>query len=794
MNKKTLKTLEYFKILGEISNFAINEETKEIINHLEPSVNSIEINNLLDQLDEAVSIVLHHGNPPINKSEDILGYVNRAKIDAVLNTAELLSISSLLRSIKDIKSYLSQDETVQNTKFLKEYLENLNPLTNLEKEITRIILAPNVIADNASRKLSELRKQIKEKEKRISVFLENLINSSKYEKYLQERIITIRNGRYAVPVKSEYRSKVPGAVLDRSSTGATVFIEPLSVLELNNDINELEVQERKEIERILKDLSEQVAFNGEEIKEDYQQLIELDFLFAKALYALAINGNRVQISNDNSIVLKQAKHPLIPKDKVVPSDLVINSDINTLVITGPNTGGKTVTLKTLGLLSLMLQSGLYLPVRMGSKSRIFENIFADIGDEQSIEQNLSTFSSHMTNIVEILDKADSQSLVLFDELGAGTDPVEGAALAISILEDLKQRQNLTVATTHYAEIKQYGLTEANTLNASMEFDINSLKPTYKLLIGLPGKSNAFEIAKRLGISKNIIENSKTKIKTGHKNLEDTLAKAQEELIKARDLRQEAEQLRNQSNTDYEKIQKEKETLNQQKKKIIDKANKEALEILNTTKKETDQIYKDIQKIQNNIHHEIDNRQLEALRKELNSKEDRLRAKQFSKYDMNKKYTIEDFSEGDRVYIKSLDREADIIKVNKKEKKVEISSGVMRIKLKPSDLVLVQTYQKKKPKGKITYTKTTTNQNAPKGKMSTRLDLRGKTAEEARTLVDDFINEALLLGQTNLEIIHGFGTGKVRQAVHDYLRKSNLVSSYRLGGPGEGGAGATIVTL
>lgn len=786
MQEHSLEALEYNKILEILETYCYNVEAKNKALSLKPLTNIDLIEKLLEEVNEAVSMTLVNGRIPITTIEDITPLLSRARIDSTLSMGELLNISSLLKLSQDLKQYYRAVPTENiNLEIISELFGALSSITELEKDITQKIISPTEMADNASRKLSELRKEKFKKNQRITSTLEGIINNSNNEKYLQEKIVSLRNGRYVIPVKNEYRSKFPGAVIDRSSTGSTVFIEPLSVLELNNDINELEVEERKEINRILRDLTEKVKFYSLELDLNYNSIINLDFIFAKANYALDINGNKANIS-DNEIHLKKARHPLIDKEKVVASNFYIEPSTRTLVITGPNTGGKTVSLKTLGLLAAMNQSGLFIPVNDGSKLKIFNSIFADIGDEQSIEQSLSTFSSHLTNIVSILNNKLENSLILFDELGAGTDPVEGAALAVSILEHLRNTSNLTVATTHYAEIKEYALNVENVENASVEFDVNSLKPTYKLIMGLPGKSNAFEIAMRLGIPEEIITNSKNRINEDTLKFDKTLEKVQEELFKARQERDEAVNIRKKAESEYKRLLKDKEKFLILKDRIISDAKKKAKDIVNETKKETDDIYRELQRLQQQSGKSVDNKKLESLRRQVKSSEEKFIDEHEENPITDKIFKIEDFKKGDRVFIKSLDQEADIVSVNQKKKKIEIASGVIRMTVKPEDLLLLNP---KKESKQVNIQ--TSNRIA---KMETRLDLRGKTSEEALRLLDDFINEALLLDQRHLEIIHGFGTGQIRKTVHNYLRKSKHVSSFRLGGPGEGGAGATIIEL
>lgn len=784
MNDKSLRALEYDKVLNKLVEYCKNDDSKEQALNLKPLNNKEDITFLLENLDEMVNLVLRNGNLPLIRISNISPLVSRSKISSILSMSELLDILQVLNLVNNIIDYYHSDQQeIQNT-YLKDLFLSLDSCIDLRREISRKIISATEIADDASPNLKKIRREIEQKNRLIAKRIDSIINNKNNDKYLQEKLVSMRNGRYVIPVQAKYRDKFPGAVLDRSSTGQTLFIEPLSVLELNNEIKELEILEKKEIDKILKDLTEQVKDYAEELTLDYNNIIALDFLLAKALYALDTNSSKV-IFNDNEIELKQARHPLISKDKVIPSTINISKDNKILVITGPNTGGKTVTLKTMGLLSAMAQSGLFIPVKNNSKLKVFDSIYADIGDEQSIEQNLSTFSAHLNNIVEILDNVDGESLVLLDELGAGTDPTEGAALAISILDYLKNNADLTVATTHYPEIKEYALIEDNTLNASMEFDIKTLKPTYKLIIGLPGKSNAFEIANSLGLNREIIENARGQISQSHKQLDDTLGAAQQELQIAREKREKAETMYKKAKNLFEETKKKKESVEEKTAKIISKANEEAQKIVNQTKKETDYIYKEITKIQRDNVSNIDNKRLENLRKDLKKTEEKVyKDTNLGPKETKQNFKFEDFKIDDQVYIKSLGQEAIVNNLNPKKKEIEVMVGAIRMKFKPKDLAIVN---KKKEKSKIKL-------SVSKPKVRTRLDLRGKTVDETFELVDSFINDAVILGVNKLEIIHGFGTGQVRKAVHDYLRKSKYIKSYRLGGPGEGGAGATIIEL
>ena len=523
MLKKTLKVLEFDKILAMLKDLAVMQPTKDQIDNLEPSCDIDEVNKNLSETSEAESLILRKGNIPLSPVSDVDLFVSRAQIGASLHMREILMCAHCLRIARLVLSYFDFDSFSSDYPLLNEKVKRLEPLEKLEKRIFEVIVSEDEIADDASNELFSIRNRIRNLNNKIRDVLNSMIHSSKYSKYLQEPIITVRNDRFVIPVKSEYRQEVAGIIHDSSASGATLFVEPQAAVEINNELRGLFAKEKEEIERILRELTEEIAQNGDIILKNYKTLIDLDFVFAKGKLSLNYNGTRPGVNDCGIIDLKKARHPLIDKDKVVTTDIYLGRDFDTLVITGPNTGGKTVSLKTLGLFTLMAQAGLHIPASDGSEIAVFEEVFADIGDEQSIEQSLSTFSSHMVNIVKILSLANDKSLVLFDELGAGTDPVEGAALAVSILEAVKNKGAKCAATTHYSELKKYALSTERVKNAACEFDVVSLRPTYRLLIGVPGKSNAFAISKRLGLSDEIIERAKDLISTKDKSFEDVIS-------------------------------------------------------------------------------------------------------------------------------------------------------------------------------------------------------------------------------------------------------------------------------
>ena len=789
MDKRSLKVLEYDKIIGQLRGFCVSEGAKEAAEKLLPMETATVVENALAATAETVDMMMRNGRPPMAEIRNAGDYVRRAAIGSMLNTRELLNIAALLRVVKDMENYYYNDTQMDTLVYLKEDFRNLEPCETFEREISKKILSEGEIADNASPELARIRREINFKNTRISDKLNGIISASHNEKYLQDKIITIRNNRYVVPVKQEYRGQIPGIVLDRSASGATLFIEPLSVVELNNDLKVLAAEEEKEITRILKDLSEKAAAYKEEIITDYDILVHLDFQFGKGKYGLHIGGVAPAVSEEGQIRLLKARHPLIDAKHAVASDIVMEDGISTMIVTGPNTGGKTVTLKTIGLLNLMAQSGLFIPVREGSGTRIFPDIYADIGDEQSIEQSLSTFSSHMKNIVDIMAKADNRSLVLFDELGAGTDPTEGAALAISVLDALHGRGAVSVSTTHYSELKEYALVTEGVVNASVEFDVETLRPTFRLLIGIPGKSNAFEIARRLGLPGEIIDASKRIIDSESIRFEETLEKIEEKRRQTEAEHDEIRRLRREMAALKEEARSERERIHKESEAMLEQAQQEAADIVQSTRKETEAIYKEIRYIQETTAKAVkDNKQLESLRRRIKDQEKSI----FDMYkvprpEVEEELTIDDVKPGMKVYIKSLRKEGEILKVIPRDNQVQVQADIMKLKVGIEDIAKSKAIAKPKQK-QVTY------RAVDRHVMETKLDLRGKNGEESLYLVDKMIGDAMLSGTHQLMIVHGKGTGKLRQVIHAYLKDNPLVVSFRLGAPNEGGSGVTVVEL
>ncbi|MBR0384556.1 MAG: endonuclease MutS2, partial [Eubacteriaceae bacterium] len=669
MNERSLKVLEYFKLLNQLESYCHTDGGKAKALALRPETGKAVIAHITDQTEEALQMTLRCGHIPIGHFTPIDDDVARAKIGSVLSMKALLAIASMLAIAEDVVAYYDEDTERATLKATASVFEAVDPLSHLKDEIRKKILSEDEMADNASRELYRIRKEIISKNARISERLNRIVTSPSYEKILQERIVTMRGNRYVVPVKQEYRNRLPGMVLDKSATGQTVFIEPMSVVSLNNELKELAIEEEKEIGRILKTLTGKIAQYALALTATEDMLVELDFIFAKASLALDMNANRVAVGGEESICFYKAVHPLLDPKTAVASDIIMAKDIDTIVITGPNTGGKTVTLKTIGLLSAMVQAGLFAPVAEHSSMRIFNNIFADIGDEQSIEQSLSTFSAHMKNIVDIVAEAGPDDLVLFDELGAGTDPTEGAALAAAILDTLHARQVTSVATTHYSELKAYALVTEGVVNASVEFDVTTLRPTYKLNIGVPGRSNAFEIAARLGLKDDIIKEARGMIHHDAVQFEDTLSEIEEARS---EYEKRAEQIRKRE-AEIEEIrreaEKERAKTEAECRRMIEEAGRKADEMIRETRDKTEAIYKEIRAIQESTTAGVtDNKVLEELRKDIRHQADVV-DEGYS--DAKERFTTAgeqaEMTVGMKVRVNNLGQKGEILSISEKDK-------------------------------------------------------------------------------------------------------------------------------
>ena len=789
MNQKALSSLEYPKIIERLIEKASSPMGKELCRKLQPSTDINKIRLMQTQTKDALTRLFQKGSVSFGSVKDIRGSLKRLEIGSSLGIMEILSVCALLENTSRVKAYSRGDRSDLPSDSLDSMFEQLAPLTPLSSEIRRCILSEDEISDDASPALRQVRRNMKVTNDRIHTQLSGLVNGNA-RTYLQVSVITMRNGRYCIPVKAEYKGQVPGMIHDQSSTGSTLFIEPMAVVKLNNDMRELELQEQKEIEIILAGLSEQIAEEREAIALNLELMVQLDFIFARAGLAMDMNGSEPVFNEEGRVLLKKARHPLIPKKKVVPIDIRLGDDFDLLIITGPNTGGKTVSLKTVGLLTLMGQAGLHIPALDRSELAIFHEIYADIGDEQSIEQSLSTFSSHMTNIVSFLEKADSRSLVLFDELGAGTDPTEGAALAISILSYLHDKGIRTMATTHYSELKVYALSTPGVENACCEFSVETLRPTYRLLIGIPGKSNAFAISSKLGLSDQIIERAKEQISEQDESFEDVLSSLEENRVTIENERLEIARYKEEIKTLKAQLESRQEKLDAQRDRILRQANEEAHKVLEEAKEYADQTMKLFHKFQkNNVDTSAVERERQELRKRMNKAEKNMSDRQETKKP-KKLLTAKDIRPGDSVKVLSMNLKGTVGSRPDSKGFLFVQMGIIRSKVHLSDLELVDEpvittpSLQKTGAGKIRMSKSAS--------VSTEINLLGRTVDEAIAELDKYLDDAYIAHLKSVRVVHGKGTGALRKGIHDYLRRQKHVSSFRLGEFGEGDAGVTIV--
>ena len=792
MNKRSLRILEFNKILELLSSKAHSKSGKFLCENLSPSNDFSEVISSLQNTDDATKRLLKNGNISFAGNKEIKQSIMRLKKGSALKASELLDVCDLLDTCSRVKSYLKKEHPDDEEDSLYMYYDILSPITSVSSEIRRCIISEDEIADDASSELKSIRRHIKSTNDKIHSELTRMVNTT-YRTYLQDAVITMRDGRYCIPVKSEYKSNVPGMIHDQSGSQSTFFIEPAAVVNLNNDLKQLSIDEAKEIEVILSKLSFDLSEHTEELTANSDALTNLDFIFAKAALALDMNASRPFYNIYGHVNLKKARHPLLDKSKVVPINVSLGYDFDLLVITGPNTGGKTVALKTVGLLSLMGQSGLFIPASDASELSIFDNVYADIGDEQSIEQSLSTFSSHMKNIVEILNEADEKSLCLFDELGAGTDPTEGAALAISVLSDLHNRKVRCIATTHYSELKVYALNEPGVENACCEFDVDTLRPTYRLLIGIAGKSNAFAISSKLGLPSYIIEDAKTRISKKDETFEDVLTELENNRVIIENEKLEIEKYKREIESlksDYENRQKK---LNETKEKIIREATEEARDILSDAKSTADEAIRELMKKENRG----DIRSLEKNRSKLREKIDKTHEKtKLSKPEApRKKNKLSDFKLGEDVRIISMNIEGTVNSIPDNKGNLYVQCGVMRIQAKMDDIEFIDKPNVFAPGMKFSTKSSGKSQGKSLSKASTmsmEINLLGKTVDEALAELDKYLDDAYLSHLSSVRVVHGKGTGALRNGVHNYLRKVSYVSSFRLAEYGEGDAGVTIV--
>lgn len=793
-HNKAFKVLEFDKILERLAAYTESADVKKRIGEIVPYTEVEDAKAAQRETTEAMSTLLKLGSPPVSLSvENVLGAVKRTERDGILHTKELIDISRLLYVARRMKSYIG--EAAEECVKLHEIEESIITAKQLEDKINSCIVSENEIADDASPELNTIRRKIRNLNGKIKENLDSMVRSAHYKKFLQDPIVTMRSDRYVIPVKSEYRGEVNGIVHDTSASGATLFIEPMSVVNSNNEIRDLHTKEQQEIERILAELSALVAENSHTIFVDYKNVTDLDFIFCKGRLSLDMDANEPTLNDKGIIRYKKARHPLIDKDKVVANDIMLGGDYDTLVVTGPNTGGKTVTLKTIGLFSIMAAAGLHIPAGETSEAAVFHHIFADIGDEQSIEQSLSTFSSHMVNIVKILESIDYNSLALFDELGAGTDPTEGAALAISILEFLRARKVTTVATTHYSELKLFALSTDGVENASCEFDVATLQPTYKLLIGVPGKSNAFAISRRLGLDERVIERANDILSDEDIKFEDVITDLEQNRARARKEADDAARMKNELKDLRRQLENDRIKLKENKSRILEDARREAKILVMDAKEEANSIIRDLEKMrQQGITSGNFDKKTAAMRDKLNKKEDTI-DKAMARAAKPKKTYVEppkNLKPGTTVKIVDMNQEATVLKEPDKNGNVRVQAGIIKMDVHITNLRNVEEKKSKELADK--YVRSTRAFESKSKNVSTEVDVRGQNLEEAWMNVEKFLDDCYLAGISPVSIIHGKGTGILRKGLQEYMRKHRYVKSYRNGRYGEGEDGVTIVEL
>ena len=789
MKKETLSTLEFNKIINLLEEEASCEGGRALCHDLVPITDLDEINRLQTETADALSRIFKQGNLGLSGTSDIRGSIKHLDIGGSISASELLKIAKLLETAARAKSYSRGERESDESDSLSSYFAALEPLSLISGNIRRCIISEEEIADDASSGLKSVRRNIRNINDKIRSQITSILNSSTMRTYLQDNVITMRGDRYCIPVKAEYKSQVPGMIHDQSGSGSTVFIEPMSIVKLNNELKELLIQEEKEIEIVLGNLSSEVGEHTAEIEADYNILVQLDFIFARAALAKKMNATRPEMNTDRRINIKKGRHPLIDPAKVIPISVPLGENYAQLIITGPNTGGKTVSLKTVGLLTLMAQSGLHVPANDHSEFNVFDHIFADIGDEQSIEQSLSTFSAHMTNIVSILKEVNYNSLVLFDELGAGTDPTEGAALATAILSYLHERGILTMATTHYSELKVYALSTEGVENACCEFDVETLSPTYRLLIGIPGKSNAFAISSKLGLADGIINRAKEKIDEGAQSFEDLISHLEEDRASIENDKLETEEHKKEIESLRTKLEEKESSLAARRDSIIREANEQAAAILREAKEYADKTIKDINKLANG---KVDMKELERLRSGVGDKISKTNSKiaEPAKAKINKKNKPSDFKPGDSVMVLSLNLKGTVQTKPNDKGDLYVQMGILRSQVNISDLELIDEPDVTAPN--MTKTGSGKIKMSKSASVSTELNIIGKTTDEGTSILEKYLDDAYLAHLSSVRIVHGRGTGALRDAVHKALRKCKYVKSFRLGEFGEGDTGVTIV--
>lgn len=790
MNDKAYRVLEYNKIVQLLGNEAASQMTKDVISQLRPSVHLYQIEEMLAETTEAVSVIMRKGALPLGSFYDIGNYLYLAYKGSTLTMKQLLEILYNVQVTRNAARFLKND--LPELKIIREIADVLSIQKKLEEDIDRCIISEDEMADNASSKLKDVRRTIIRQNETIRVKMNQILNSASNRTLLQDTIVTMRQGRYVIPVKLEHRSKFPGIVHDQSATGATLFIEPQAIVNLNNELRQLELEEKIEMERILAELSASVADVHLELLNNQELLVKLDFIFAKGKLSVKEQGNPPTINDAGIIKIRQGRHPLIPKDKVVPMNIAMGDTYNTLVITGPNTGGKTVTLKTVGLFAMMTQSGLHIPVSDGTEMPIFNKIYADIGDEQSIEQSLSTFSSHMNNIVDIVKNTDEKTLVLLDELGAGTDPTEGAALAMAILENLYGKGSTTIATTHYTELKKYAISTYGVENASMEFNVETLSPTYKLTIGTPGRSNAFEISQKLGLPVEIIEHARAVLGEGDLKFEQVISAIEKDKLLAEEERDEAIALNLQMKKQKAELDMEKAKVEEQRDKYLSKAKGEAREIVREAKEFADTVQKELKELKDYDSSKEMNRRQEEIRSKIR--------KSASKY--QEKIIIAENPDpikadqlriGDRVKILSLGQNGEVNSLPDDRNELQVQVGLLKMNVKIDNLMIIQGGQEKMKRSRSS-SKYGNLYKSKAQNISISINVRGQILDDAIMDVDKYLDDAYMAGLGEVTVIHGRGEGVLREGIHSMLKNNKHVTQFRKGAYNEGGDGVTIVKL
>ena len=792
MNQKALETLEYKKIIAQLKREMGSAASAKLADELTPLTSEKIIKEELRSTTEAVDLIVRKGPLPTGGLYDIREALLLAQKGGSLTMRQLLEVQNVLGISSEVVAFM-HDDALPELKYIGEMVDLIVEFTSLEKEISRCILTEDEMADNASPKLKDIRRSIHQQNQAIKNKLSRIITSSSNKTYLQDAIVTMRDGRYVIPVKQEYRSFFPGMVHDQSKGGATLFIEPQGVVELNNKLRELEVEEQLEIARILAELSSRVAEHYREIRSNLELLTKLDFIMAKGKLSCKMHASEPKIDADGELKLISARHPLIEYKKAVPVDIRIGGDYRTLIITGPNTGGKTVSLKTAGLLVMMAQSGLHIPASHASTLPIFGEVFADIGDEQSIEQSLSTFSSHMKNIVSIIDKASYDSLVLVDELGAGTDPTEGAALAIAILERFYDSGALTMATTHYNELKKYALATSGVENAAMEFDVETLTPTYRLLIGVPGKSNAFEISKKLGLSESVIERASEHIKHGDMEFENVISSIEDDKRKAAADRLDAESMRAEIEERLKKLEEKEKAISEKRADIIAEAKREARELLRETKSAVKDVQKDLRRLQKSgAHTNLNTGALEKSRRKINEAED-LVSEKVVKQVNSEPVSADTLKIGDRVKLLTIGQNGTILSLPDEKGNLMINIGALKVKARLQDLMLINEGKDRKPQAKSS-SKYGSLLRSKSSSVSASINVMGKNLEDALADVEKYLDDVYMAGLDMVSIIHGRGGGILKDGIRQMLKRKKYVDSYGAASYNDGGEGVTVVRM